>query len=244
MQKSQFTKAVFTQNGYKVWADDRGVSQPFIFMDIRTGRGTVIKPPVAVNLQSQELEVNLTTELSQMGLNVMPVRKMTYIEVVNSLAVNPEVAIEFQEYCSLAEEYDSEKWKAKFGGSRKFPYYLVTEYVDGFSLNNQLLQADMKRDPASYMQAVKDLAALWRAEKSALLGDRRADQYIIDHNKRAFGFDYQFANDKERWDRSKNAIQEVLTGNALLMDLFLKEIKKEPTSVKSIVKNMLKKISS
>ena len=102
----------------------------------------------------------------------------------------------------------------------------------------------MKRDPASYMQAVKDLAALWRAEKSALLGDRRADQYIIDHNKRAFGFDYQFANDKERWDRSKNAIQEVLTGNALLMDLFLKEIKKEPTSVKSIVKNMLKKISS
>jgi len=244
MQKSQFTKAVFTQNGYKVWADDRGVSQPFIFMDIRTGRGTVIKPPVAVNLQSQELEVNLTTELSQMGLNVMPVRKMTYIEVVNSLAVNPEVAIEFQEYCSLAEEYDSEKWKAKFGGSRKFPYYLVTEYVDGFSLNNQLLQADMKRDPASYMQAVKDLAALWRAEKSALLGDRRADQYIIDHNKRAFGFDYQFANDKERWDRSKNAIQEVLTGNALLMDLFLKEIKKEPTSVKSIVKNMLEKISS
>jgi hypothetical protein len=73
-----------------------------------------------------------------------------------------------------------------------------------------LLLADMKRDPDSYMGAVHDLAQLWKAERDMVLGDRRADQYIIGHDKRAYGFDYQFMGDVQRWEKNKDAIAEAL----------------------------------
>lgn len=233
-------KGVLTQGGYKAWADDRGYSQPFIYMDVKQGFGTVIKPPVAVNLQSQELEMALTSQLASMGLNVRPVRKMSYIEVMDMLRSNPEIYNEFQNYTNMTEAYDSEKWRSKFGGSRKFNYYLVSDYIDGYALSNPLLIADMKRDPNSYENAIRDLARLWRTERDMILGDRRADQYIIDINKHAYGIDYQFAGDTKRWENSKDAIRESLGQIPQLVDIFDKEVNIEDGIIKSIIKRLRK----
>lgn len=237
VQKMQ--KSVYTQNGYKCWADDRGVSQPFIYMDIKSGFGTVIKPPVAVNLESQNLEIELTTQLSGMGLNVKPVRKMTHIEVVNMLRMNPEILQQFEHWTMMTPEYDSEKYRAKYGGSRKFAYYLVVDYIDGHTLSNPLLIADMKRDPESYAQAIKDLANLWKVERDMVLGDRRADQYIISHDKRGWGFDYQFKGDVERWARTKDALPEALNAIPELSATFESNVE-APTysSFKSILRGL------
>ena len=233
-------KAIITYGGVRTWADDRGYSQPFIYMNVKSGWGTVIKPPVAVNLQSQELEISLTAELSANGLNVKPVRKMTYIEVIEMLRATPEVYQQFLDYTNMAEGYDSEKWRAKFGGSRKFNYYLVSDYIDGYNLANPLLLADMKRDPNSYMNAISDLAALWRVERDMVLGDRRADQYIIGHDKRAYGFDYQFRGDTPRWEKTKDCVRDALSDIPQLMDMFDKEVnkEKEPGLFKSIMKTL------
>jgi len=241
---TKMNKSIFTQSGYKVWADDRGVSQPFIYMDIKSGFGTVIKPPVAVNLQSQNLEISLTGELAAMGLNVRPTRKMTFVEVTNSLFTMPEVAIEFRKYCEMSPEYDSEKWRVKFGGSRKFAYYLVSDYIDGYTLNNPLLIADMKRDPQSYAAAVQDLANLWKVERDRVLGDRRADQYIIGHDKRAYGIDYQFMGDDSRWERTKDAIPEALTAIPELKAMFETAITDKGFSLKSILRRLINKKAS
>lgn len=229
-------KSVLTQSGYKVWADDRGVSQPFIWMDIKSGFGTVVKPPVAVNFQSQDLEIETTLQLSSMGLNVRPVRKMTYIEVRNMLMNTPDILFQFDNYCMMTPEYDSERWKAKYGASRKFNYYLVSDYVDGYPLSNPLLLADMKRDPQSYAQAIKDLGNLWKVEKEFVLGDRRADQYIIGHDKRAYGIDYQFRGDQKRWDKTKDAIHEALEAVPELKTAFEAETTRVGFSIKSLMK--------
>lgn len=224
---TKMRKAILTIGNHKTWADDRGYSQPFIWMDVLSGYGQVIKPPAAVNLQSQDLEIELTHELEGKGFNVKPVNKMSYVEMVEMLRLRPDVLIEFEKYCNMTPEYDSEKWKVKFGGSRKFAYYLVSEYVDGYSLSNPLLLADMKRDPNSYLQAAKDLGRLWKVEKAMVLGDRRADQYIIGHDKRAYGIDYQFKGDFGRWERSKDAIEECLSDIPELLEAFKGEVAKK-----------------
>lgn len=234
-------KGVLTYGGFKTWADDRGYSQPFIWMDVKQGFGTVIKPPVAVNLQSQELEIALTHELSQ-TVNVKPVNKLSYMEVMDMLRNVPEIYQEFQNYTNMTEAYDSEKWRAKFGGSRKFNYYLVSDYVDGYALSNPLLLADMKRDPNSYTMAVRDLARLWRVERDMVLGDRRADQYIIGPDKRAYGLDYQFQGDVGRWEKTRDSIREVLAEIPQLLDLFEKEVNAEDGVVKSIIKRLRNKL--
>lgn len=237
MEKSM-RKAVYTAGSYKCWADDRGYSQPFIFQDILSGEGMCIKPPVAVNLQSQELEIETSSELALMGLNVVPVEKMTYVQIIELLRDRPEVFIEFEKYCDMDAEYDSEKWRAKHGGSRKFAYYLVSKYVDGYSLNNPLLIADMKRDPDSYKMVPFDLAKMWKVEKDLLLGDRRADQYIITNDKRAWGIDYQFRGDFKRWESNSEAIPNVLKNIPELMKIFETERKKKPGVVKQIIKRL------
>jgi capsid portal protein len=234
--EQEIKKSIFTSDGYKTWMDDRGYSQPFICVETLTGKGYIIKPPVAVNLMSQELEVNLSAELTTMGLNVPVVNKVGYQTVIDTIIKTPLVRAEFDKYCSMTPEYDSEKWRARQGGSRKFPYYLVSSFVDGYTLDNKIVLTDMARDPKSYEQAVRDLAKLWLAEKELVLGDRRSNQYIITHDKRAYGIDYQFKGNKERWEDSSNAIQKVLITIPYLLDLFNKEI-----GVKSS-QNIIKKI--
>lgn len=240
VEVEKMKKAIYTSNNYKTWADDRGYSQPFIYMDIKSGWGQVIKPPVAVNFASQQLEQDLTAELAEMGLNVCPVRKMTFVEVRNMLGNIPEVIIEFEKYCMMTSEYDSEKWRAKFGGSRQFSYYLVSEYVDGLPLSNPLLMNDMIRDPASYRQAIIDLANLWKVEKDMLLGDRRIDQYLITPNKRAFGIDYQFKGDFGRWEKNADIIRETLRAIPELGKLFNEEIEKTQKSLGQKIKSIFK----
>lgn len=233
-------KAVLTYSGYRTWADDRGYSQPFIWMDVKGGWGQVIKPPVAVNLDAAfDTEVNLTMALAKMGLNVRPVRKMTFIEVQDMLRSNPEVYNEFLNYCNMTENYDSEKWRSKFGSGRKFNYYLVSDYIDGYSLSNPLLKNDMKRDPDAYAMAARDLAALYRAERDMVLGDRRADQYIIGHDKRAYGIDYQFIGDQDRYDRTKDAIPEALADIPELKAIFEEAVE---SPKEGIVKRIIKSV--
>lgn len=230
----EFEKSIYTPDGYRTWFDDRGYAQPFICTDILSGTGYVIKPPVAVNMLSQRLEENLSNELRKKGLNVPSVTRMLATDVVNNILSSDSVRVEFKNYINMTPEYDSEKWKNKFGGSRKYPYYIVSEYIDGFPLNNPLILADMKRDPFSYRQAIEDLAKLWKAEKDMVLGDRRADQYIITPDKRAFGFDYQFKGDKKRWSDSSGSIQNALVGIPELATIFANKIQE-----KSVLKSMI-----
>ena len=153
-----------------------------------------------------------------------------------------DIVLEFDKYCNMTPEYDSEKWRNKHGGSRKYPYYLVSTFVDGFSLSSQQIRDDMKRDPTSYTQAVIDLAKLWKIEKEMLLGDRRADQYIITKDKRAYGIDYQFKGDYKRWEDTSTSIQKFLIQIPQLYNLFLETIGKEKTQ--SAQKNYNINISS
>lgn len=227
-------KSVYTMDGYRCWFDDRGFGQPFICQNILSRDGYVIKPPVAVNLYSQGLEAKLTKQLYDKGLNVHPVVEKTYNELFN-IFPTALVAQEFEKYVNMTPEYDSEKWRSKQGGSRKYPYYMYSAYIDGFPLNSRQMIDDMKRAPADYTQAITDLAKLWKAEKDMVLGDRRADQYIITPDKRAYGFDYQFEGDKGRWEDSSTAIAKVLISIPSLYKQFNEQIEEKPKSAKKSI---------
>ena len=205
------SKSIQTKEGdYEVFVDDRGVSQPFIFYDVLTGFGRVIKPPVAVNLGSQKLEEDWTQRFYKEGYPIIPVTRVSEADVFDKILTTQELKNEFNKYQIMSSEYDSRKWSAKYGKSRKFPFYTVSKYVDGRNLKDQLLVDDMRRVPNDYMEAIKDLATLWKMEKQYVLGDRRADQYLITPDKRAVGFDYQFVGNQKRWEGTKNSIPMAL----------------------------------
>jgi hypothetical protein len=235
----ELKKSIYTPDGYETFVDDRGFGQPFIYVDVLKGTGVVIKPPIAVNVTSQDLEVSITRDLSNLGLNVPVVTKMPTVDI-EAMIPTQTVLAEFKKYQDMSPEYDSKKWSSKFGKSRRFPYYLVSSYVSGRNLKDPILIDDMKRDPKSYRQAIKDLANLWLAEKSLVLGDRRADQYIITPEKRAFGFDYQFKGDVKRWDGTKMSIQNALAPAPELQKLFISLISDTKTGIVGKVKEMLK----
>jgi hypothetical protein len=217
--EQRIEKSIMTIDGYKTWMDDRGYSQPFICFNIISQNGIVIKPPVAVNMMSQNLEIELSNKLSELGLNVPTIRKVNYNDCINLLP-SESVKCEFERYITMTSEYDSEKWKARGLGSRKFDYYLVSDYIYGYNLDSQLVLKDMNRDPDSYHQAIKDLANLWLIEKELILGDRRVNQYIVTPNKRIFGFDYQFKGDINRWKDSSSSIQKYFEGAPEILKLF------------------------
>jgi len=233
-------KSVYTDDGYKTYLDDRGYSQPFIFYKIQTNEGFVIKPPVAVNVNSQSLEQELTLALKKAGANVAPVKWMPYVDIFKNILPTDRVRQEFINWINMTPEYDSERWRAKFGGSRKYPGYLVAQYVHGRNLKDALLIEDMKRDPDSYKKAIKDLAKLWKLEKQAVLGDRRPDQYIITEGKRAYGIDYQFAGDFKRWDDTKNAVFHALSPIPALQKFFseLTTGQSATERIKSVIKKL------
>jgi hypothetical protein len=157
-----------------------------------------------------------------MGLNVAPVMRMTETDIWDNILPTPEVRREFTDYQNMAPQYDSEKWRQKFGGSRKFDYYMVGKYIDGKNLLDNLLVQDMKRVPQEYQEAIKDLARLWLAEKKYLLGDRRADQVICTPDKRIWGIDFQFANNAARWNSTKDSYSIALKQIPELYQLFMK----------------------
>lgn len=224
----EISKAVYTTDGvYRCWADDRGVGQPFIFVDILKQTGYALKPPVAVNLESQQLEEEWTQKLAEEGLNVNPVVRMSEVDIIKKILPNAEVIDQFRKYQNMTEEYDSEKWRNKYGGSRKFPYYSVSKFISGRSLKDPLLVDDMKRVPWEYRKAIEDLARLWVAEKKHVLGDRRADQVMITPDKRAVGFDYQFVGNKNRWEGTKDAYFKSLAAIPELQSYFKQLIENE-----------------
>lgn len=240
-QVDTVNKSVYTQDGYKCFVDDRGYGQPFICFDAVKRTGYVIKPPIAVNVHSQDLEVKLSGELKAKGANVPQVTKMSEVDIRTHILPTPLVFEEFTKYQNMTPEYDSEKWRAKFGGSRKYAMYLVSEYIEGRSLKDPILIEDMRRDPKSYTQAVKDLAILWKIEKQMMLGDRRSDQYLVTPEKRAYGIDYQFEGDKKRWEDSQFAIHNALLQIPSLRKVFIDGIEDEKT-LKSIIARIRKGI--
>jgi HK97 family phage portal protein len=235
-------KSIITRDGkYRCWVDDRGVGQPFIFVNILTGEGYAAKPPIAVNLDSQKLEEYWTNKLYREGYNVNPVKRMTEPDF-RKLLPTKEVEKEFTNYQNMTPAFDSEKWKSKYGGSRKFSYYQVSKYIEGRNLRDPLLLEDMKRVPNDYKRAIEDLAKLWLAEKKYVMGDRRADQYIITPDKRAWGFDYQFVGNKSRWQSTKDAIPQALEGIPELKNYFLELTGQKPSSLQQYTTNILNKV--
>lgn len=214
-------KSVYTETGkYKCWSDDRGVSNPFIFSEILSQKGMVIKPPVAVNLDSQMLEETLTHMLAAEGIPVYPVTRMTEKDVKEIILFNDELKKEFTDYQNMTPAYDSEKWRAKYGGSRKFDYYLVSEYTTGRSLRDPLLIEDMKRVPKDYVPAIQELAKLWLVEKKYVLGDRRADQVLITPEKKLIAIDFQFKGNEARWKSTKDSYFNALAAVPELQKMF------------------------
>ncbi len=218
---SKFQKTV--QAGkYLCWMDDRGYGQPFAWTDLLGEKGYYIKPPVAVNLNGPEKEVETSQEMADKGLNVIVAKKVSYKELIESYLPSAKLKQEFEKYRRVESEYYSKKWDAKWGKTREFPFYIVSEFKKGYGLTDAKLIEDMKRDPASYRQAIYDLADLWKEEKERDLGDRRANQYIITPNKRAYGLDYQFEGGASHaWEHFKDEIPDALEGVSELKKLFV-----------------------
>ena len=228
--KDAFNKTVQTGN-YLCWMDDRGYGQPFAWTDSLETDGYYIKPPVAVNLNGPDDEVRITHELADKGLNVVVENKVSKKDIDKYLP-STKLKEEFGKYCRVAPEYYSRKWEMKWGKTRDYPFYVVGKFVKGFNLTDKRLLDDMKRDPTSYRQAITDLSKLWLVEKEMDLGDRRANQYLITPDKRAWGFDYQFeGGDSHTWEEYKDEIKNALKTIPELQDLFLtltnQEIKKK-----------------
>jgi hypothetical protein len=219
--QEEFHKSILTKDGYECYFDDRGVSQPFIFNKVLEGEGWVIKPPVAVNLDSQKLEEKWSQKLYKEGLNVIPVRRMDMQEILDTIIPTTQIRKELENWQNMTPNYDSKKWEKKYGRSRKYPYYIVSRFIEGRDLRDQLLLEDMKRVPEDYKEAIRDLANLWLAEKKYVLGDRRADQVLITAQKRAWGLDYQFAGNEGRWKGTKDAYTNALKPITPLYNLFL-----------------------
>lgn len=211
-------KKVYSGN-YICWVDDRGFGQPFIWTDKMGKMGYVIKPPVAVNINGIDLEPVLTQEMANCGLNVKPVVVVSAKDI-NQYLPAAELRSEFKNYQRMTPAYDSKKWEIRFGHSREFQKYTVCEYIEGRGLTEELLLDDMKRVPDEYSKTIEDLAKLWKYEKEKSMGDRRANQYIITPDKRAWGFDYQFTGSEGAWDKYKNAIPKILEPIPKLKQLF------------------------
>jgi hypothetical protein len=238
---SYFNKSVFSEDGkYEIFFDDRGVSQPFICYNVITRDGYVVKPPVAVALDSELIEETWSQRLSKEGLNVVPVMRMSEVDIVNKILETDEVKAEFFKYQNLLNPYDSKKWRQRNGGSRRFETYLVSKFVDGRNLKDNLLLEDMRRVPKEYTKAIEDLAKIWKAEKKFILGDRRADQVIITKDKRAMTFDYQFVGNENRWKSTKDAYTNALISIPYLHDLFL-ELSGQKTITEKVRKFFSKK---
>jgi hypothetical protein len=205
---------------YICWMDDRGFGQPFIWTDKFGKNGFVIKPPVAVNINGIDVEVKTTKEMADAGLNVKPVSLVAAVDI-NSYLPTTGLRNEFKRYQNMASEYYSKKWETKFGNSRKYDKYTVMPYIEGKGLTETLLLDDMKRVPGEYEKAITDLANLWKYEKEKGMGDRRANQYIITPDKRAYGFDYQFIGNSKAWEKYKFSIPHILDSIPRLRDLFL-----------------------
>jgi hypothetical protein len=229
--KKKIEKTVQTGR-YLCWMDDRGYGQPFAWTDLLGDVGYYIKPPVSVNLNGPDEEAQITQEMANLGLNVIVAKKVPKKEILNSYLPSGLVQKEFDKYVQMSPDYYSKKWDVKWGKTRDFPYYIVSEYKRGHNLTDEKMVEDMKRDPPSYRRAIYDLANLWLEEKDRQLGDRRANQYLITPDKRAWGFDYQFEGGASHtWDHYKDEIPSVLDGipelKSLFLDLISGKIKKK-----------------
>ena len=204
---------------YICWMDDRGFGQPFIWTDKYGKNGYVIKPPVAVNINGIDVEVKATKDMAAAGLNVKPVSLVAAVDINNYL---PSFALrkEFGRYQAMTAEYYSKKWETRFGNSRRYDKYTVMPYIEGRGLTEDLLLDDMKRVPGEYEKAITDLANLWKYEKEKGMGDRRANQYIVTPDKRAYGVDYQFIGNEKGWEKYKYSIPKTLDVIPRLRQLF------------------------
>jgi SPP1 gp7 family putative phage head morphogenesis protein len=232
--KSWVEKKVHTPDDYICWVDDRGFGQPFIFTDKFGKNGYVIKPPVAVNINAMEKEVQITHEMNNAGLNVLPVDIMTPTDI-GEILPSTKVKQEFENYQLMTPEYDSKKWESKFGHSRVYDKYSVMKYIEGRILNDAIQLDDMKRVPDEYQKAILDLVALWKYEKEKGMGDRRANQYIITPDKRAYGFDYQFDGNEKAWAKYEFSIPKALAGIPKLYDAFMRESGLEVEDMKKFI---------
>lgn len=220
-EEKEFHKSVFTEDGFNCFVSDMGYGQPFIYYNILRGEGKVIKTPIAVDLDSQKEEERISNMLYKKGLNVIPVIRMSEVDILRELPTD-YVREEFKHYQNMDSAYDSQKWKLKFGGSRKFPYYLVSDFKDGRSLKDQILIEDMKNHPNKYELAIHDLANIWLAEKKYKIGDRRSDQVILTPDThRLYAYDFQFINNENRWESTKDSYANSLKPIPYLYNLFM-----------------------
>jgi hypothetical protein len=101
----------------------------------------------------------------------------------------------------------------------------------------------MKRVPAEYYKAVDAIADIWVAEKKYVLGDRRSNQVLIDSEKNAWAFDYQFVGNFKRWESTKDSYANTLKQIPVLYERFMKRVNEKDNVSKNILKGLIQKIN-
>ena len=100
-----FNKSISSKDGmYTMYVDDRGVSQPFIFYNVLTTEGRVIKPIVAVALDSQKEEVAWTQKLYHEGYPVVPVRMVSEVDIYQKVLPTNDLRTQFKRYQNMEPE--------------------------------------------------------------------------------------------------------------------------------------------
>jgi hypothetical protein len=91
-----------------------------------------------------------------------------------------------------------QRWKR----DRQSNWYIVTGYLNARDLGNEQLLREIRIYPENYHDAINDLARVWLFERIYYLGDRKPGHYMITKDGNGFGVDYQFYQDKGRWEKS------------------------------------------
>lgn len=191
------------------WMDDRGVTQPLFITDMEKKQGFQIKPSFLDDKRGQEPpEAEVARLLRAMKVNTPDVRIMTYEQV---LTLVPDVLIpSVTAWINLKAPFDSQEWRRRWGNTRQSNYYIVTGYLSGTDLGDHELQKMMVTSPASYLNAVNDLAKVWVAERMWYLGDRKPGHYIITKQGNGYGVDYQFFKTKSSYEKTKYYLPKTL----------------------------------
>lgn len=191
------------------WMDDRGVTQPLFITDMQKKQGFQIKPSFLDDKRGQEPpEAEVARLLRAMKVNTPEVKIMTYEQVLQ--IVPNELIPSVTAWINLKPPFDSQEWRRRWGDTRQSNYYIVTGYLSGTDLGDHNLQKMMLTQPASYMNAVNDLAKVWVAERMWYLGDRKPGHYIITNQGNGFGVDYQFFKTKASYEKTKYFLPKTL----------------------------------
>jgi hypothetical protein len=191
------------------WMDDRGVNQPFYVTDYGKTKGFQVKPTFLDDRVKTDFpEEKIANILREAEVNTPEVTFMQYDDVIKLMP--PNIIDEFTKYIKVEDPYYSKIWLQRWKRDRQSAWYIVQGYLNARDMGNPQLLKEMSIYPENYHDAVNDLAKVWLYEKIYYLGDRKPGHYMITAEGNGFGVDYQFYQDKGRWEKSMHFLPLIL----------------------------------